>query len=60
MKFKKPKNGHFSNYCYECKHWTYEQTIGCANLGKCNAIEGKPTEQDAYDPPCGLFHKKGK
>ena len=55
MKFKKPKNGHFYYYCYECFYWHYTRTIGAANIGECSAVE--PEEKDAYDPPCGLFRR---
>ena len=60
MKFKKPKNGHFNHYCYDCEHYTFERQIGCAYLGRCDAIEGEPSRQDAYDPPCGLWKAKVK
>lgn len=54
-KFKRPKIDNFRNYCYECAHWTFIRDIGCAHEGVCNAIDGEPTEQDAYDKMCGLF-----
>ncbi len=57
MKIKKPKHGAFFVYCYECKHWQYRETVGCAILGVCTAIKDNHTQQDAYDPPCGLFCK---
>ena len=60
MKFKMPKNGHYTRYCFGCKHYTFKRQVGCAYLGTCYAIEGEPTEQDAYDPPCGLWEKRGK
>ena len=60
MRFKKPKNGHYTCYCYGCKHYAFERQVGCAYIGTCSAIEGEPTEADAYDPPCGLWEKKGK
>lgn len=56
MRFKKPKNGHFYHYCYECRHWQYERSVGVAHLGTCKAVD--LTEQDAYDKPCGLFELK--
>jgi len=55
---KKPKNGHFTVYCYECRHWTFKQERGCAILGVCEAIKDMPTEQDAYDKPCGLWRRR--
>lgn len=60
MKFKKPKNGHFYHYCYECRYYTFNKQIGCAYIGTCTAIKDKPEESDAYDPPCGLWKKRGK
>lgn len=45
---------------YGCKHYAFERQVGCAYIGKCSAIEGEPTEADAYDPPCGLWEKRGK
>lgn len=51
MRFKKPKNGHYTCYCYGCKHYAFERQVGCAYIGTCSAIEGEPTEADAYDPP---------
>lgn len=60
MKFRKPKHGHYNMYCYECKHWQYERTVGCAHDGICYAIVEEPTRQDAYDPPCGLWEKGKK
>lgn len=59
MRFKMPKNGCYTKYCFGCKHYEFERQVGCAYLGKCTAIEDAPTEQDAYDPPCGLWEKKG-
>ena len=59
MRFKKPKNAHYNHYCYDCEHYTFIRQIGCAYDGICNAIEGEPSKQDAYDPPCGLWTKKG-
>ena len=58
MKFKKPKNGHFNAYCFMCKHYEYERSVGCAHLGKCYGVHGEVYEADAYDPPCGLFKNK--
>lgn len=58
MKFQKPKNGHFTAYCFECVHWKYKYTRGCANIGICTGAKNEITEQDAYDKPCGLFKKK--
>ena len=58
-KFKRPKIDHYRHYCYECKHWTFIQDIGCAHIGECKAIDDEPTEQDAYDGMCGLFEKSG-
>ena len=58
MRFKKPKNGHYNMYCYGCKHYTFKQQVGCAYIGECHAIPDDITEQDAYDPPCGLWEKK--
>ena len=55
MKIEKPKNGPFFQYCFECLHWEYIRTVGCADLGVCRAIRGEPTEEDAYGKPCGLF-----
>ena len=60
MKFKKPRNGHFTVYCFECLHWRYLYTRGCANIGVCNAVSDDITEQDAYDKPCGAFKKREK
>ena len=60
MKFRKPGNGHFSHYCYDCEHFTFLRKAGCAFIGRCDAIKGEPTEQDAYDPPCGLWTEEGK
>lgn len=60
MRFKKPKYGAFNHYCYDCKHYKFERQVGCAYLGICNAIEDEPTEQDAYDPLCGLWTAKEK
>ena len=60
MRFKKPKYGHYNHYCYDCKYYTFEEQIGCAYLGICNAVEDEPTWQDAYDPPCGLWAAKEK
>ena len=60
MRFKIPKNGHYTCYCYGCKHYAFERQVGCAYIGTCSAIEGEPTETDAYDPPCGLWEKRGK
>ena len=57
-KFKRPKIDNFRHYCYECAHWTFIRDIGCAHEGVCNAIEGEPTEQDAYDKMCGLFCRR--
>lgn len=57
MKFKKPKNGCYTRYCYQCKHYDFERQIGCAYIGKCKAIENEPTEQDAYDGACGLWER---
>lgn len=59
MRFKKPKNGHFFYYCYECRYWQYLKSVGVAHIGVCRAIKDEPTEADAYDKPCGLFTKKG-
>lgn len=58
MRFKKPKNGHYNHYCYDCKYYTFERQIGCAYEGRCDAIKGEPSRQDAYDPPCGLWTAK--
>lgn len=58
MRFKRPKNGHYTKYCFGCRHYEFERQVGCAYLGKCTAIEDEPTEQDAYDPPCGLWEKR--
>ena len=52
MKFHKPKNGHYFHYCYECKHYEYERTVGCAHLGICHGVKSDPTPTDAYDKPC--------
>lgn len=60
MKFKKPKNGHYTCYCFECGNWTFVRQVGCAYDGVCNAIKDEPTIQDAYDPPCGLFKRRNK
>lgn len=61
MKFHKPKNGHYFHYCYECKHYEYERTVGCAHLGICHGVKSDPTPTDAYDKPCGLFeNRKGR
>ena len=60
MRFKIPKNEHYTCYCYGCKHYAFERQVGCAYIGTCSAIEGEPTEADAYDPPCGLWEKRGK
>ena len=60
MRFKKPKNGHYSHYCFDCKHYTFLRQVGCAYDGRCDAIQGKPSIQDAYDPPCGLWAAKNK
>lgn len=57
MRFKKPKNGPFYEYCYSCQHYEFEQQIGCAYIGKCKAIDGEEETVDAYDPPCGLWEK---
>lgn len=54
-KFRKPKNGHFNCYCYECNHWTYERTRGMVHCGVCDIDD---TEEDAYGKPCGAFVKK--
>ena len=54
-----PKNGAYDRYCCHCKHWTHIEDVGCAHIGACRAIDGEPTEQDAYDPPCGLWAEKG-
>ena len=58
MRFKRSKNGHYTKYCFGCRHYEFERQVGCAYLGKCTAIEDEPTEQDAYDPPCGLWEKR--
>jgi hypothetical protein len=58
MKFKRPKNGHFYNYCFQCQHWEFAEQVGCAYIGKCSAISWEMHEQDAYDPHCGLFREK--
>ena len=58
MRFKRPKNVHYTKYCFGCRHYEFERQMGCAYLGKCTAIEDEPTEQDAYDPPCGLWEKR--
>ena len=58
MRFKRPKNGHYTKYCFGCRHYEFDRQVGCAYLGKCTAIEDEPTEQDAYDPPCGLWEKR--
>lgn len=58
MKFKKPSNGHYFHYCYECQYYTFLRQVGCAYEGVCCAIGGEPTQQDAYDPPCGLWRKR--
>lgn len=60
MKFAKPKNSAFYHHCNECDFWIYQQTIGTAHLGVCNAIEERPDERDAFSPPCGLFKKRSK
>lgn len=56
-RWKMPSNGHFSDYCCHCRHWTWEKTLGCAYIGRCDVIKREPTEQDAYDPLCVLFEK---
>lgn len=58
MKFKMPKHGSFTTYCFACRHYTFEKQVGCAYIGKCTAIEDEPTEADAYDPPCGLWESQ--
>ena len=58
MKIPKPKNGHFTVYCYECQHWRFIYQRGAAIMGICEAIKDEPTEQDAYDKPCGLWRKR--
>lgn len=60
MKIKKPKHGPFYYYCYECKHWEFENLSGAAILGTCNAILGAPVEQDAYSKPCALYRCRYK
>lgn len=60
MRFKKPKNGAFFRYCFECDHWEYRRSAGAAHLGICRGAAGEPTEEDAYGPPCGLFRRRGK
>ena len=57
-KFKRPRNDNFLHYCFECKYWTFIRDIGCAHEGRCDAIEDRPSEQDAYDKLCGLFELK--
>ena len=39
---------------------TFNKHVGCAYIGTCTAIKDKPEESDAYDPPCGLWKKRGK
>jgi len=56
-RWKMPSNGHFSDYCCHCRHWTWEKTLGCAYIGRCDVIKEEPTKQDAYDPLCVLFEK---
>ena len=58
MRFKKPKNGHYYHYCYECEHYTFLRQVGAAYEGVCSAIKDELTTQDAYDPPCGLWVKR--
>ena len=41
-RIKKPIQGCFFYYCYDCKYWESEKTVGCGNLGTCNAILGAP------------------
>ena len=60
FKFKMPKYGAFNHYCGDCRHYKFREQVGCAYLGTCEAIEGDPTETDAYDPPCGLWKTKKK
>ena len=55
MKIRKPKNGPYTVYCYECRSWTFTRQVGAAYDGICNAVKDEPTVQDAYDPPCMLF-----
>lgn len=56
-RWKMPRNRDFRDYCCHCGHWTWEKTLGCAYIGRCDAIKGEPKEKDAYDPLCGLFEK---
>ena len=53
-----PKNGPFNYYCCHCRHWRHIKDVGCAHIGECTAIKDEPTEQDAYDKPCGLWEGK--
>ena len=57
-RWRRPRNGHFYRYCCDCAHWKHLRDVGCARLGICNAVEGEPTEQDAYDKPCGLWKER--
>lgn len=57
-KFRKPKHGAFYHYCGDCKYFEFREQIGCAYLGICTTIENEPTEQDAYDKPCGVWKPK--
>ena len=54
------KNDLFSRYCADCRHWNYLKSVGCAHIGVCQAIKDEPTEQDAYDTPCGLWERAGR
>lgn len=60
MKITFPKNGPYTVYCYQCKHYLFEAQIGAAILGKCTHpyLEEKSLSRDAYTCPCPLFDKR--
>lgn len=61
MRFKRPKSGNSRNYCFECKHWAFVESIGCAHWGECHEFPGAYNEPvDAYDSACTTFEKKNK
>jgi hypothetical protein len=58
-KIKKPPNGVFAMYCYECKFWNYSHTSGGMNVGWCDVIPSEPEyDVDGYNKPCGCWERK--
>ena len=65
-RFKRPKNGHFRNYCGECAKWTPTDHEYCDGLGTCDydvMPQGTVSlawfigsfAHDQYDGACPLF-----